>query len=1384
MPVSAHQAHVIRARMQRVMFTVAHRIGNDRDAPMHTPLAQLLQDVAGNAGATLRAHNDLAPAHKLLLDAALSMRHWVNDGRKLLVQGGLKFLLDPISSIGANAGEPLDALALSPLYTALKQHHWAAETLQVVLLVSATSLSAAGRSVPHGTVARLLADSMDADYLLVVFRDHAVHIHPEWTHLMAALTRQAQQGGAGGAQLASTLAGLRAAPLGLTDSGIKESEKLAVASGGALHRAVRCTLAQELQRLLSLLQAAPGILAPKFPLVLAALACARGEITWYLHHACKPPAKDSAFFGTTATSLYSTEQYVDDGIAVLVGASAALTHFVRSHGTVITSYFGAYLQHSLLPSIAQGVQGLVQHEHARSHPVGSLQDIVQVLGNCLLELEGETVSFDESAGQSPMARARLTLQRVHLFYSCVETHSALKRLTSDSVQLADQVLGQLNHCIDFASWFADSASLEETLVRFATLQSTWWFHDTVRSAVRNTLRRSATQDDLPPACVMHCVRCLSDAPLNSSGIAPAEHTEIGQAAVRLAAHEWTADVCSEARAACDILARHVAYAEAKADVDGSVFRKVFRLAQAPPKDAKDKAALASAVQKACGVFPGTESVPGWHIALTRNASSQAPPPDFEEGGLRALHMAQGLLATIVGGAAQTGTVLVFDTHVHPAEAVRHAVLGSLRDALRSFVRLGVAVSSSGPMLGGRRASIGAAVRARGKSLLSSRSPSASPVAEAMAVGPQGATVTGGGSLLGGYEGARSGASATGLFPPSALWRALQVHLQVSGAAAGFGAEMSELARSLLVQELVEAPGEHGLGVAGAASVPEEGAVAPRGGGDGGLGGAPAGSIGLCTAPTPAVGADGISNGMLGESFASHVAKQLRGFCQNVVGVAPVAQGGAGNAAKCVNTAPPVLFSPLQGGAYVMRPFDSQAQAVQQTASLPLSLSELPFMGALLGVRGWRVVSASLLGLAAACACELGGILADLKPQLRALEGAVAQTVSGGATPLAGGVATKADEYDSTLRGIDHSTIHRAASLVVTVGHCLTIRSVLAKAVCSAGQRFTPARGAGVQSVQHVVSAAHSLSSSGAATQPPAGAASGDLPPGSRALDGALSAMNVAAGAEGGGASGGAGGSPDATARHSSSVFAPGSTAIQQVSASTPVGGGSALSDALALGADVAAACSSDVWGLPDAALQNALREVGIGAGAGVSAARDLWSYLPALLALTVGIPDHNPFWKGAVFSPTHEMWSNNAHVSAPAVHGLLHSVFHLVFQDADTPAGRASNPSGHVAWLRRYLALSAFGVTHAINGSGSSKAPALQLPLLLQHIAQWGGYLPHSEERAFLNGPMLQAAAVRAAVGERGAPPRAKSAPFGVFGGVQMLYDASAVRRDAKAAAQ
>jgi len=1351
---------------------------------MHTPLAKLLQDVAGTAGATLRAHNDLAPAHKLLLDAAFSMRRWVDDGRKLLVQGGLKFLLDPVSSIGANAGEPLDALALSPLYTSLQRHHWAAETLQVVLLVCATSLGAAGRGLPQGTVARLLADSMDADYLLVVFRDHAVHIHPEWTHLMAALTKQTQQGGPGGAQLASTLAGLRAAPLGLTDSGIKESEKLAVATGGALHRAVRCTLAQELQRLLSLLQAAPGLMAPKFPLVLAALACGRGEIMWYLHHASTPPAKDSAFFGTTATSLYSVQEYTDDGIAVLVGACAALTHFVRSNGAIVTSYFGAYVQHSLLPAIAQGVQALVQHEHARNHAVGSLQAIVQVLSSCLVEIEGEAVAFEGSAGQSPLAESRLALQRVHLFYSCVDTHSNLKRLGSDSVQIADRVLGQLNHCVDFASWFADSASLEETLLRFATLQGTWWFNGALRNAVRNTLRRSAEQDELPSACVMHCIRCLSDAPLNSSSIAPAEHAEIGQAAVKLAAHEWTADICAEARQACDILARHVAYAEAKADIDGSVFRKVFRLSHSGAKDAKERAAAANALQKACGVFPGTESVPGWHIALTRNAGSQPPAADFEEGGMRALHMAQGMLATIAGGAAQAGIVLVFDTEVHLAEAVRHAVLGSLRDALRSFVRLGVAVSSSGPLLGGRRASIGAAVRARGKSLLSSRSPSASPVVEAMAVGPQGATVTGGGSLLGGYEGSRSGAAAMGLFPPSTLWRGLQVHLQVAGVAAGFGAEMSELARSLLIQELVEAPGEHGLGVAGMVTVPEEGAAAPVGGGDSALGGAPNSALGLCIAATPAVGADAIASGMLGESFASHVAKQLRSFCQAVVGVAPIAQGGAGSVHKCVSVSPPVLFSPLQGGGYLARPFDSAAFAVQHMATLPLSVSELPFMGALLGVRGWRVVSAALLGLAAGCACELGGILTDLKPQLRALEGAVAQTVSGGATPLAGGVATKSGEYDSTLRGIDHGIIHRAASLVVTVGHCLTIRAVLGRAVALAGKNFAPARGAGVETVQHCIATAHALGSAGAATSPPAGAASGDLPLGSRALDGVLTAMNVADGADQGSARGGAGDSPDAQVRHSSSVFAPGSTAVEQVPSCTPVGGGSAMRGTLALTGDLAAVSQDSVSCVPDFALQNALRGVGIGAGAGVSAARDLWSYLPALLALSVGIPDHNPFWKGAMYSPSHDTWSNNAHVVAPAVHGLLHSVFHLVFQDADTPAGRASNPAGHVAWLRRFLALSAYGTTHAFSSAGSSKAPVIQVPLLLQHVALWGGYLPQAEVSAVVNGPMIQAATVRAAVAERGAPPLIKGVSYGSFGPASTLHEASTVRRGAKAAAQ
>jgi hypothetical protein len=233
-------------------------------------------------------------------------------------------------------------------------------------------------------------------------------------------------------------------------------------------------------------------------------------------------------------------------------------------------------------------------------------------------------------------------------------------------------------------------------------------------------------------------------------------------------------------------------------------------------------------------------------------------------------------------------------------------------------------------------------------------------------------------------------------------------------------------------------------------------------------------------------------------------------------------------------------------------------------------------------------------------------------------------------------------------------------------------------------------------------------------------------------------------------------------------------------------GGDAFRDTIALGTDAALVTSGEDGesGLPDAALQAALSQVGIGAGAGVSAARDLWSYLPALLALAVGIPDHNAYWKGAVYSLETDAWSNSAHVTAPAVHGLLHAVFHLVFRDADTPMGRARGPAGHVVWLRRFLALAAYGVTHSIAGSGSTKAPAMQLPLLLQHLALHGGYMPRSEVLSVLSGCMLQTAVVRAAVGERGAPPNAKLAPYGAFGAVGTLHEAGTIRRDAKAGTQ
>ncbi len=90
------------------------------------------------------------------------------------------------------------------------------------------------------------------------------------------------------------------------------------------HRLRRIYVRQELNALLHLFQDKPGLMAPKFQLLLCALSFAKEEIFWYFRHVKTPPPK-------AAAKRLTEDEMKDNRISELIYLVDQLMNLVRSH---------------------------------------------------------------------------------------------------------------------------------------------------------------------------------------------------------------------------------------------------------------------------------------------------------------------------------------------------------------------------------------------------------------------------------------------------------------------------------------------------------------------------------------------------------------------------------------------------------------------------------------------------------------------------------------------------------------------------------------------------------------------------------------------------------------------------------------------------------------------------------------------------------------------------------------------------------------------------------------------------------------------------------------------------------------------------------------------
>ena len=273
-----------------------------------------------------------------------------------------------------------------------------------------------------------------------------------------------------------------------------ELAKVATTSAGAMRRERRSYLQGELSNLAALFRDVPGLIAPKFPMALAALAMAQAEVRYYFAHLRYEVPKARA-------KLYKFEDYFDPQISYLVGAASDLIQLVKTHKAVVQSYYTEYLQgahRKAVEKLAEAVKGVAR---------AGLSDIVDALPETLAASDFEVM--------------RLDWGRAHAVLMSKESASIVRN--PGMVDLVHRMRLVGSH-----SLYADS--VDHLLATHCELTSMWHFKTSLSAIFSQCL---ASTDDTPRCCLafFHVLATVADSVHESC---PVEQLQRGAEAAKMA----------------------------------------------------------------------------------------------------------------------------------------------------------------------------------------------------------------------------------------------------------------------------------------------------------------------------------------------------------------------------------------------------------------------------------------------------------------------------------------------------------------------------------------------------------------------------------------------------------------------------------------------------------------------------------------------------------------------------------------------------------------------------------------------------------------------------------------------------------------------------------
>lgn len=278
---------------------------------------------------------------------------------------------------------------------------------------------------------------------------------------------------------------------------LRDLSKVAVSSVGMRHIERRSYIRAEIKNLKHILQAVPGLLGPKFPVVLTAASIAKAEILHYFRHLGLDCRKDSKKY-------LVGDHFKDKEICLLIDDLLELSALVEKNREIIQMYYAEYLSGHDADYLST-----LCGQAASSLPENTSENISALLLSFPHDLRGVDVEFTVNANLNGF---RLNWDR----YTTVFASSKRFSLESNTelLKFMPEVVERSNY-VD---------NLPFLLKKYFIPYELWWYQGRIVDTFREGLELRTR-----PLCYM---QLLTSIPMNLHDDCPEEATLLNDSAIR------------------------------------------------------------------------------------------------------------------------------------------------------------------------------------------------------------------------------------------------------------------------------------------------------------------------------------------------------------------------------------------------------------------------------------------------------------------------------------------------------------------------------------------------------------------------------------------------------------------------------------------------------------------------------------------------------------------------------------------------------------------------------------------------------------------------------------------------------------------------------------